>query len=96
VTADQAVALQIAQGLGQHTLRDVGNRTAQLAEAHRTLCQRDDDERAPLVADPVKDTAYRATGKVGACGLPTAKALSDLAGGVTSRAQLRHGLVPST
>jgi hypothetical protein len=96
VTADQSVTLQITQGLGQHALRDIDDRTAQFAEPHRTLRQRDNDQRTPLVADPVQDTAHRAAGKIGACGLPAAKALGDLAGGVASRARLRHGLVPST
>ena len=58
--ADEAFALQFAQCLRQHALRDVEDGTAQLTEAMRALSQSEDEKRAPFVAYPVEHVPNRA------------------------------------
>ena len=60
VTGDQSVALQIAQGLGEHSLGDVADCAAKLAEALRSRREGHDREYAPFVADAVEHVAHRA------------------------------------
>src|SRR2546429_5218970 len=56
-TGDQAVALQIAQGKGEHPAADPLDGAFQLGEPYRPLGGRDDDADAPLPADPVEHLA---------------------------------------
>src|SRR6185437_12660323 len=61
MAGDQSVALQIAQGLGQHALGDVADCAVKLAEALWSRRQGHDHEDAPLVADAVEHVAHGAT-----------------------------------
>ena len=60
MAGDQSVALQIAQGLGEHALGDVADCAVQLAEALRLRREGHDHEYAPFVADAVEHVAHRA------------------------------------
>jgi hypothetical protein len=54
MAGDQSVALQIAQGQGEHTLGDVADCAVKLAEALRSRREGHDHEYAPFVADAVE------------------------------------------
>ena len=60
---DQAVALQGAQGLGQHLLADPGQLPGQLGEPQRAVGERRDHQGHPLVGDPVEHQPARAVGE---------------------------------
>jgi hypothetical protein len=60
MAGDQSVALQIAQGLGEHALGDVADCAVKLAEALRSRREGHDHEYAPFVADAVEHVAHRA------------------------------------
>ena len=57
LAGDQSVALQIAQRLGEHALRDVADGSVKLAEAPRLRREGHDHEHAPFVADAVEHIA---------------------------------------
>ena len=59
MTGDQSVALQIAQGLGEHSLRDAADGAAELAEALWSRREGHDHEDAPFVADAIQHVAHR-------------------------------------
>ena len=52
--ADDAVAFQAAQAIGEDVRRDPGERLAELAEPTRPVEQRLDDQQAPAVADAIE------------------------------------------
>jgi hypothetical protein len=54
-----AVSLEVSQLLGQHFLRGLGDKTAQLAEAHRLVSKMEKNQRLPLAADHLKCRGYR-------------------------------------
>src|SRR4051812_28238381 len=56
----QAVALEVAQGQGQHPPADALHGPLELGEPDRTASGGDDDADAPLAADPVDHLADRA------------------------------------
>ena len=57
---DQTIALQFAQCLGQHLLRDIRNIAAQLGKAARRQVQRRHHQDRPFVADTVQHLPHRA------------------------------------
>src|SRR5690606_7096952 len=63
--ADQPVALQRAQRLGEHLLADARDAAAQVRVPLRAVGQCREHERDPFVADPVQQPARRAGGEVG-------------------------------
>ena len=62
---DQPVALQPAQGQGQHPLRDAADLALQLIEAHRPVDQHHDHQHAPFVANPCQHGSHRTAIAVG-------------------------------
>lgn len=62
---DQAVAFEMAQGLGQHAAGDVGHGAGERVEAQGTVGQRDEDQHRPFVPQPVEHVAHRAALAVG-------------------------------
>jgi len=52
---DQAVALELAQGHGQHPLADPVHQPLELGEAQRPVLEQRDHQQRPLVGDPVED-----------------------------------------
>ena len=50
----QAIALQAAQSLGEHFLRDAANRALQFGVTHRSPRQDLNDECRPFVGNPVE------------------------------------------
>ena len=65
MAGDQSVALQIAQGLGQHPLGDVADRAVKLAKALRSRRESHDQEYAPFVAEAIEHVAHGAMGGFG-------------------------------
>ena len=57
---DQAVALEAAERLREHLLRDAANGPAQFRVALGPIRQDLDDERGPFVRDAIEDDAGRA------------------------------------
>ena len=59
-TQHQAVALETAQRLREHLLRNATDLALQRGVALRPVCQDLNDERSPFIRDPIKDDARRA------------------------------------
>ena len=57
---DQAVALETAERLREHLLRDAANGSAQFRIAPGSVRQDLDDERGPFVRDAIEDHSRRA------------------------------------
>ena len=53
----QAIALEAAQSLRQHFLRDAADRALQLGITHRSARQDLNDERRPFVRNPLEHEA---------------------------------------
>src|SRR3954447_12367015 len=66
---DEPVALQLAEGQGEHALADPVDLAEQLAETQRAALQHGQDQQRPLVADPVEDLADFA-GDLGSADVP--------------------------
>ncbi len=58
---DQAVALQIAEGLRQHSLGYVRDRASDRAEAAWARCKVSEHQRGPFIADAVENVAHGAS-----------------------------------
>jgi len=56
----EAVALEAAQSLGEHLLRNPADRALQLRITHRAARQDLNNERRPFVGNPVKHKSGRA------------------------------------
>ena len=56
----EAVALEAAQGLGEHLLRDAPDAGGERSKPLRAGVERDDDQDGPPVADPVEQPPRRA------------------------------------
>src|SRR4051812_36389815 len=54
-----ALALEVAQILGEHALRDVADQPLDLVEAPRLVLEHREDQEAPLVSDLVEDAPER-------------------------------------
>ncbi len=50
----EAVALEAAQRLGEHLLRNSADRALQFGITHRSACQDLNNERSPFVGNPVE------------------------------------------
>ena len=57
---DKTIALEAAERLREHFLRDAPNGPAQFRVALGAICQDLDDERGPFVRDPIEDDSRRA------------------------------------
>ena len=55
----QPVALEAAQGLGEHFLRNPADLALKRSVTHRAARENLDDERSPFVSDPVKHQPRR-------------------------------------
>ncbi len=53
-TLDQTIALQAAQSLGQHFLRDAADGALELGITPRPARQDLNDERGPFIRDPIE------------------------------------------
>jgi len=58
---DKTVSLKAPQRLCQHSLRNVIDGSAQLSEAIGALCECEDEQETPFVADTIKDIPDRTT-----------------------------------
>jgi hypothetical protein len=59
---DEAVALEAAQGLGEHFLGDTADLALELGVTFGAVSENLDDERGPFVGDAIEDEARRALG----------------------------------
>ena len=56
---DQTVALEAAQSLGKHFLRDASDLALERGVTHRAASENLDDECSPLISNPVKHEPRR-------------------------------------
>ena len=65
LAGDEAVLLEVAEGVGEDAGGDVADAALELAETEGSFFQAKDDEHAPLVADAVENVAHGALVEVG-------------------------------